>query len=117
MVHVVVAGGWRVSAQRELVARHRAAHAQAGVGVDVVGAQQAFGQLVEDVIVLGQQLAADIDAQCVGPVLAHDGAQLVSCQVERGIPAQRGGRATALQALQGLQQARMPVDVCRGRLG
>ena len=57
VVNVVVAGRWRVSAQRLLVAGHGAAHAQAGVGVDVVGADQSFGQFVENVVILGQQLA------------------------------------------------------------
>ena len=51
---IVIAGGWRISPQRLLVARHCAAHAQAGVGVDVVSANQALGEFVEDVIVLGE---------------------------------------------------------------
>ena len=46
-------------------------HAQARVGVDVVGAQQALGELVEDVVVLGQQLARDVEADRVGAVRAH----------------------------------------------
>ena len=69
---VVVAGRRRVGAQRELVAGHRAAHAQARVAVDVVGADQALGQLVEDVVVLGQQLAADVEAHGVGAVRLDD---------------------------------------------
>ena len=57
MVHIVVASGRRVRSQRLLVARHGAAHAQAGIGVDVVGADLAFNEFVEEVIVFGEQLA------------------------------------------------------------
>ncbi len=56
MVDVVVAARRRVSPQRDLVAGHRAAHAHAGIGVHIVGADQALGQLVEDVVVLSQHL-------------------------------------------------------------
>ena len=57
VIHVVVAVGRCISPQCLLVASHGTAHAQARVGVYVVGAYQALGQLVEDVIVFGQQLA------------------------------------------------------------
>ena len=55
--NVVVTSGRRVGAQGHFVAGHGAAHAQARVAVDVVRAQQSFDQFVENVIVLGQQLA------------------------------------------------------------
>ncbi len=57
VVDVLVARGGRVGPQGGLVPGHRAAHAQPRVGVDVVGAEQALGQFVEDVVVLGEQLA------------------------------------------------------------
>ena len=57
MVDVFVTAWRRVGTQGLFVARHSAAHAQAGVGVDVVGADQALGKLVEDVVVLREQLA------------------------------------------------------------
>ena len=78
---ILVAGGRRIGAQAGLVAGHRAAHAQARVGVDVVGADQALGQLVEDVVVLGQQLAAEVQAHGVGAMGLHDAGDAV---VERG---------------------------------
>jgi hypothetical protein len=53
---VFVTGRRRVAAQRGFVAGHRAAHAQARIGVEVVGANQPFDELVEHVVVLGQQL-------------------------------------------------------------
>ena len=55
--NVVVTCGRRIGTQGHFVAGHGAAHAQARIAVDVVRAQQPFDQFVEDVIVLGQQLA------------------------------------------------------------
>ena len=90
VLQVVVAGGRRIGAQRLLVAGHRAAHAQARVGVDVVGADQALGELVEDVVVLGQQLAGDVEADRVGAVLADRPARSVSAaRSSARVPADR----------------------------
>ena len=86
VVDVVVAGGRRVGAERLLVARHRARHAQPRVGVDVVGADQALRELVEDVVVLGEELAGDVERDAVGPVLADAGGEAVGELVERVVP-------------------------------
>jgi hypothetical protein len=83
---VVVAGRRRIGAERGLVARDRAAHAQARVGVDVVGADQALGELVEDVVVLGKELAGDVERHRVGAVLRDDVSELRSDVVECCIP-------------------------------
>ena len=56
MVNVFIAGRWCVGTECHLVASHRRAHAQARVGVDVVGSNQAFGQFVKDVIIFRQEL-------------------------------------------------------------
>jgi hypothetical protein len=93
---VVVAGGRCVGAQRELVARHRAAHAQPRVGVDVVRADEALGQLVEDVVVLGEQLARDVEADRIGSVLVHDAWKRSAAHVERGVPPRACGASRAL---------------------
>ena len=61
----------RVGAERLLVAGDRARHAQPRVGVDVVGADQPLRELVEDVVVLGQELARDVERDAVRPVLAN----------------------------------------------
>jgi hypothetical protein len=74
--------------------RHGRAHAQARIGVDVVGADQALGQFVEDVVILGQQLAADVEGDAVGAVLADGAGELLRRVVERRIPtARRRGAA------------------------
>ncbi|MNV35247.1 hypothetical protein D3C71_1266880 [compost metagenome] len=102
MFHVVVAGGRRVGPQGLLVARHGAAHAQARVGVDVVGADQALGQLVEDVVVLGEQLAAHVKAHGIGAVVLDGVCEFFGGQVQRGVPWQGLGSIAALRAVQGL---------------
>ena len=98
MVHIVVAGGGRIHAQRLLVASHRAAHAQTRIAVDVVGADQAFGQFVEDVVVLGQQLARDVETHRIGAVFGDDLAEFVGGQVQRGVPTEALRCHAALQA-------------------
>ena len=107
VLDVVVAGGRRIGAQRRLVAGDRRRHAQARIGIDVVGADQPFGELVEDVVVLGQQLARNIERDAVGAVLADDRGELVGGEIERALPAHalaRGVRACA--AIPGYKRAR-----------
>lgn len=70
-VEVFVAARRCVGAQAALVADHRRGHAQARIAVDVVGADQSPRQLVEGVVVLGQQLAGDIEGHAVRPVFAN----------------------------------------------
>ena len=82
VLHIVVAGRRRVGAQRELVASHGAAHAQARIGVNVVGANQAFGELVKGVIVFSQQLARHIKAHGIWPVLLNDAGKVLAGQAQ-----------------------------------
>src|SRR5439155_9198349 len=50
IVDVVVAGRWRIGAERRFVAGNGARHAKTRIGVDVVRANEPFGELVENVI-------------------------------------------------------------------
>ena len=94
-IHIVIAGRGRVGTQGLFVAGHRAAHAQARVGVYVVAAHQALGQFVEDVIVFGEQLARHIKAHRIRAVLADDAGELCGRLAERRIPAHRLRRSTS----------------------
>ena len=69
LLEILVAAGHRVGAERALVAGDRRGHAQPRVGVDVGRADEALHQLVGDVVVLGQQLAGDVEGDAVGAVL------------------------------------------------
>jgi hypothetical protein len=102
---VLVAAGRRVGAERLLVAGHRRGHAQARVGVDVVGADQALGQLVEDVVVLGQQLPGNVEGDAVRAVRGDDLGKAVGGMVERRVPADALARLAALPTQFGMQQA------------
>ena len=85
-VEVVVARRRRVGAKRLLVAGDRGGHAQPRVGIDVVGADQALGELVEDVVVLGQQLAGDVERDGVGSMLPYGFPEFRAHEIERLIP-------------------------------
>ena len=102
-LHIVVAVGRGIRAQRLLVAGYRAAHAQARIGVDVVGANQALGQFVEDVIVFGEQLAADVKTHGIRPVVTDHLSEFVGGVLQGHVPRDRLGCCTTLQATQGLQ--------------
>jgi hypothetical protein len=110
---VVVAGRRRIRTQRGLVSGNGTAHAQPRVGVDVVGAQQSLGELVEDVVVLGQQLAADVQANGIRPVLGmHLGQALGHARQRLVPPGALPGSATLgpthrVQCAGGLHQLRL----------
>ena len=62
-LEVLVAAGHHVGAEGAACGRRPRRHAQPRVGVDVGGADEALHQLVGDVVVLGQQLAGDVEAR------------------------------------------------------
>src|SRR3546814_4636117 len=91
VIQVFIAGGRRIRPQRQLVCGDGAGHAQARIGIDVIGAHQRPGQLVEDGVVLGQQLTGKIETDGVGSVHLYGVSQLgrrdvqgvVSCNVAK----------------------------------
>ena len=66
---ILVVAGHRVGAECAAVAGDRGCHAEARVGVDVGRTDETLHQLVGDVIVLGQQLARDIEGDRIRTVL------------------------------------------------
>ena len=86
-LQVLVALRHHVGAEGAAVAGHRRGHAQARVGIDVRRADEALGQLVGDVIVLGQQLAREIEGDRLRPVLGPDGGEAGRHMIERLVPA------------------------------
>ena len=113
-INVFIGTRRRIGPQRGLVASHRRAHAQARVGVDIVGADQALGQLVEDVVVLGQQLAADVEGDAVGAVLGDGLRELFSRMIERSIPTHALARRGLFSSQQWMRQ---PVGLSLRRHG
>ncbi len=106
VIEILVESRHRVGAERASVARDRRRHAQARIGVDIGRADEALHQLVGDVIVLGQQLAREIERDRVRPVAFDDAREAVGHAIERLIPIDARERAIA-RAHHGVQQARL----------
>ena len=68
-LEVLIGPGHRIGAEGATVAGDGGRHAQARIGVDVGRADEALHQLVRDVIVLGEELARDVEGDGVRPVL------------------------------------------------
>ena len=75
-----------VGAQRARVADGRRGHAQARVGVEVVGAEEALGELGCHVVLLGEELAGAVEGDGVGPVGGDDLAQARGRGAEGRLP-------------------------------
>ncbi|MGY4486543.1 hypothetical protein ACVWWR_005734 [Bradyrhizobium sp. LM3.2] len=73
----------------------RGRHAEPRIGIDIGGADKALHQLVGDVIVLGQQLAGEIERDRVGAVARDDVLHAVGDVVERIAPGDAFQRALA----------------------
>ena len=77
LVEILVAAGHHILAEGAAVAGDGRGHAQPRIGVDVGRAEEALHQLVGDVIVLGEQLAGEIEGDRVRPVALDDAAKAV----------------------------------------
>ena len=91
-LEILVEARHGVAAEGALVAGHRRGHAEPRIGVDVGGAEEAFDQLVGGVIVLGQQLARDVEGHGIRPVPGDDLAKALRHGIERARPTTRDGR-------------------------
>ena len=87
--NVLVAARRRIGAQRLLVAGNGGGHAEPRIGVDVVGADQPLGQFVEDVVILGHQLAGNVEGDRIRAVGADRLGKTSGRLVERHVPGQR----------------------------
>ncbi len=85
-VEVLIGAGHGVGAEGAAVAGHRGRHAQPRIGVDIGRADEAFHQLVGDVVVLGEELAGEIEGDGVRPVAIDDALEAVGDPVERDRP-------------------------------
>ncbi len=103
-LEVVVGAGHGVGAEGAAMAGHRGGHAQPRIGVDVGRADEALHQLVGDVIVLGQQLAGEIEGDRVRAVTLDDALETVGDAVERVGPGNAREAAVGLPK-HGVEQA------------
>jgi hypothetical protein len=77
----------RVGAEGAAMARDRRGHAQARVGIHVGGADEAFHQLVGDIVILREELPGEIERDRIGPVLLDDPLEAGRDRIERRRPA------------------------------
>src|SRR5258708_4768271 len=100
VIEVLVAIRRRVDTERGGVAGHGRGHAQARIGVDIGRTEKALRELVEDVIVLGEELAGYVEGDRVGAMLANRGEKASGDMIERLVPRDPAARLrTALPHL------------------
>src|SRR5260221_1009733 len=104
-INICVSAGRRSGAERGFVTGHRRTHAQPRIGIDVIGADQALGEFVESVVILGQQLAGDIEGDAIGTMLADALRELAGGGIERQFPADAPARRRAFAAQLRIQGA------------
>ena len=86
-LEVFVIARHRIAAERALVPGDARRHAEPRIGVDVGGTDEAFRQLVDDVIIFRQQLAGDVKGDRVRPMFGDRFRETVGDTIERGVPA------------------------------
>jgi hypothetical protein len=86
LFQIGITGGRAIGPESLFIGSDGAGHAQAGIGVDIVGSHHALGQLVEQIVVLGQQLAGHVKSHRVRPVLADDAGKTFRHAVQRAVP-------------------------------
>jgi hypothetical protein len=98
LLDVLVVARRRIGAQAALVADNRRAHAQARVTVDIVGSHQRSRQLVKGVVILGQQLAGDIESHAVRAVFADGFGKHIGGVIKGVVPIRPRTRQAFAQA-------------------
>ncbi len=86
LVQVLVAARHGVGAEGPAVRRHRGRHAEPRIGVDVGRADEALRQLVGDVVILGEQLAREVERHRIRSMRRDGALEPLGHRVERFVP-------------------------------
>ena len=86
LVEIFIAARHRVGAKSAAVARNRRGHTEPRIGVDIGAADETLHQLVGDVVILGEQLAGEIERDRARAVARDDVLKSVRDMVERVAP-------------------------------
>ena len=89
VVEILVAAGGAIGAEAAGIARHCRTHAQARVGIEVVGADRPLEQLLGDVVVLDVKLAGAIHGDRTGALAGQGAADPGHDAIDGLIPADR----------------------------
>jgi hypothetical protein len=95
-IEVFVAARHEIAAEGAALARDGRGHAEPRVGVDMGRAEEALRQLVGDVIILGQQLAREVEGDRAGAVARQNPRQPARDLVESRAPVGPGVAAVRL---------------------
>ncbi|MEY9456186.1 hypothetical protein ABIG07_005134 [Bradyrhizobium ottawaense] len=117
LIEILVAAGDCVGAKGAAMAGDRGRHAEPRVGIDIRRADKALHQLVGDVIILGEELAGQIERDRVGAISRHDVLHAMGDMIERIAPGD--ALEHALAADHRIEQAAFQPDSLteRGALG
>ena len=105
-----------VCAEGAAMSGDRGGHAESRIGVDIGRADEAFHQLVGDVIILGQQLPRDIKGDAIGAMCGDAARKCRGDEIERLVPIARATVRSAVRATvrQGRWFRRAPILWSRG---
>ncbi len=84
---ILIGPGHGIGAEGAAMPGHRRGHAEPGIGVDIGRTDEALHQLVGEVIILGQQLAGDVEGDGIRSVLGDRFGKTSGDQIERLVPA------------------------------
>ena len=93
-VEILIASRHDIGAEGALVSGDRRGHAEPRIGVDIGRADEALDELVGRVIILGQQLAGEIEGDSLRPMRVDHALKSSRDMAERFVPA----RATQFRA-------------------
>jgi hypothetical protein len=85
-IEILIGAGNRVGAERATVTGDRRRHAKSRIRIDIARADEAFHQLVGDVIVLGEKLAGEIEGNGIGAVPCDDPPQSIGDTIKSICP-------------------------------
>ena len=77
LLKVLVAVRHGIATKGAFMPRHRRRHTQPRVGIDVAGANKAFGEFIDHIIIFGQQLARHIKRHCIRAMFGNNRAELI----------------------------------------
>ena len=87
LFEVLIGAGHGVGAEGAAMASHGGRHAEPRIRVDIRRTDEALHQLVCDVVILGQQLAGDVEGDAVGPVIGDGLAEPFGDERQGAVPA------------------------------
>jgi hypothetical protein len=87
--NIIITNGYTIFAQGSFYNRHRAAHTQARIGINIITADKTLYQLINHIILFGKALPRSIKGYRIGPVFINKSFKNSGGAVKRFVPAYR----------------------------